>query len=184
MVWLATTISLFLMTGRGYAQEMEKGQLEATGQLGLVAGIGSHAAVGGSVGAAVNQRVFVAGEFLYIPLGSSTVRILDTNTSVSAHAYNFDFAVQYQFRTYGSAVPYVGAGLGLLHSSASVSNTFSFQGFSFSTGGSSNDFYANFGGGIRYYVSPQWGFRPELTVFAGSNSFVRIGAGVFYEFIR
>src|SRR2546430_2129697 len=68
---------------------MQKGQIEATGQIGLVSGIGTHPAFGASVGTALNDRVLVSGEFLYIPLGSSTVRILGTNTSVSAKAYSF-----------------------------------------------------------------------------------------------
>jgi hypothetical protein len=179
-----TVATLFLMTSFAYAQEIEKGQLEATGQIGFVSGIGTHAAVGASVAGGLSDRFLVSGEFLYIPLGSSTVTILGNTTSVSARAYNVDGGVQFLFQKYGSIVPYAGAGLGLLHSSASVSSTFSFQGFNFSTGGSSNDFYANFGGGVRYFVTPQWGIRPELTIFAGSNTFVRIGAGVFYQFSK
>src|SRR5215831_4924748 len=179
---LIATVGLFVMTGLGYGQDMQKGQIEATGQIGFVSGIGTHGAFGGSVGAALNERVLVFGEFLYIPLGSSTVTILGVNRSVSARAYNFDGGLQYQFRKYGSMVPYAGVGLGLLHSAASISNSFSFQGLNFSTGGSSNDFYANLGGGVRYYVTEQWGVRPESTIFAGPNSFVRIGAGVFYQF--
>jgi opacity protein-like surface antigen len=180
--FLIATIGLFLMTGVCYGQDMTQGQIEATGQIGFVSGIGTHAAVGGSVGAALNERVVVFGEFLYIPLGSSNVTVLGVNRNVSARAFNLDFGLQYQFRKYGSMVPYAGVGLGLLHSSASISNSFSFQGLNFSTGGSSNDFYANLGGGVRYYVTEQWGVRPEFTIFAGPNTFVRIGAGVFYEF--
>jgi len=179
---LVATIALLMMTGLGYGQDVEKGQVEATGQIGFVSGIGTHGAFGGSVGAALNEHVLVFGEFLYIPLGSSTVSVLGVNRNVSARAFNFDGGLQYQFRKYGSMVPYAGVGLGLLHSAASISNSFSFQGLNFSTGGSSNDFYANLGGGVRYYVTEQWGVRPEFTIFAGSNTFVRIGAGVFYEF--
>ena len=181
-VSLIAIFGLVVMTGLGYGQSMEQGQIEATGQIGFVSGIGTHGAFGGSAGAALNQRVFAFGEFLYIPLGSSTITVLGVNQSVSARGFNFDGGLQYQFRKYRSMVPYGGVGLGFLHSAASTSNTFSFQGFNFSTGGSSNDFYANLGGGVRYYVTEQWGFRPELTIFAGSNSFVRIGVGVFYEF--
>src|SRR5207237_633578 len=89
MLCLIATIGLFLMTGLVYGQEMQKGQIEATGQIGLVSGIGTHPAFGASVGTALNDRVLVSGEFLYIPLGSSTVRILGTNTSVSAKVYSF-----------------------------------------------------------------------------------------------
>jgi hypothetical protein len=176
------TVGLWLMTGLSYGQDTHQGQIEATGQLGFVAGIGTHVAVGGSVAGALNERVLVYGEFLYIPLGSSTVNILGVNRDVSARAFNLDGGLQYQFRKYGSMVPYAGVGLGLLHSSASIPNNFSFQGLNFSTGGSSNDFYVNLGGGVRYYVTEQWGVRPEFTIFAGPNTFVRIGAGVFYQF--
>jgi len=181
-VCLIAIISLWIMTGLAYGQDMETGQVEATGQIGFVSGIGTHGAFGGSIGAALNKHVLAYGEFLYIPLGSSTVRILGVDRDVSAKAFNFDGGLQYQFRKYGSMVPYGNVGLGFLHSTASVSNTFSLQGFNFNTGGSSNDFYANLGGGVRYYMTEQWGFRPEFTIFAGSNTFVRIGAGVFYEF--
>jgi hypothetical protein len=181
-LFLIVTAGLFAMTGLGYAQDMEKGQIEATGQIGLVSGIGTHGAFGGSFGGALSEHVLAFGEFLYIPLGSSTVRVLGVNQSVSARSFNFDGGLQYQFRKHGVMVPYAGVGLGLLHSSASISNSFSFQGFNFSTGGSSNDFYVNLGGGVRYYVTEQWGFRPEFTIFAGPNTFVRIGAGVFYQF--
>src|SRR5215468_3155421 len=119
-IFLIATLGLFAMAGIGYGQDMRKGQIEATGQIGFVSGIGTHGAFGGSVGGAVNERVLVFGEFLYIPLGSSTVNVLGTNRNVSARAYNFDGGLQYQFRKYGSMVPYAGVGLGLLHSSASV----------------------------------------------------------------
>ena len=181
-VFLITLFVLFVVITEGYGQEKEKGQIEATGQIGFVSGIGTHGAFGGSGGTALNEHVLVFGEFLYIPLGSSTVRVLGVNQSVSARGFNFDGGLQYQFRKNGSMVPYAGVGLGLLHSSASISTNFSFQGFNFNAGGSSNDFYVNVGGDIRYYVSEQWGVRPELTIFAGPNTFVRIGAGVFYEF--
>ena len=177
MVWLVATIGLFVMSGLGYGQT-EKGQVEVTGQAGFVSGIGTHGAFGGSVATGLSESVLVYGEFLYIPLGSTTINI----GSLSARSYNFDAGLQYHFRKHGSMVPYGNVGLGLLHSTASVSNSFSFQGFNFTTGGSSNDFYANIGGGVRYYMTDRWGFRPEFTIFAGSNTFVRIGAGVFYAF--
>ena len=160
-VFLIAAVGLFVMTGLGYGQDIEQGQIEATGQVGLVSGIGTHGAFGGSVGAAMDKHFLAFGEFLFIPLG------------VGARSLNFDGGVQYQFRKQGSTVPYAGGGLGLLHSSAS------FDGLNL---GSSNDFYVNFGGGVRYYMTEQWGFRPELTIFAGPNTFVRIGAGVFYRF--
>ena len=180
MAVLTATIGLLMLIRPAYGQ-VDKGQVEVTGQVGLVSGIGTHGAFGGSIGAGLSDNVLAYGEFLYIPLGSTT---LGSNT-LSARSYNFDGGLQYQFRKYGAMVPYGNVGLGLLRSTASLSSSsFSFQGFNFNTGGTANDFYANLGGGIRYYVTDNWGFRPEFTIFAGASTFVRIGAGVFYAFPR
>ncbi len=179
MVCVIAIISSLMLSAPGYGQ-VEKGQLEVTGQVGVVSGIGTHGAFGGSVGTGLSENVLAYGEFLFIPLGSTTIG----NGTLSARSYNFDGGLQYQFRKHGSMVPYGNVGLGVLHSSASLPSTFTFQGFNFNTGGSANDFYANLGGGIRYYVSDKWGVRPEFTIFAGSNTFVRVGAGIFYEFPR
>jgi hypothetical protein len=178
-VILIVISALLVMSASAYAQ-VEKGQLEVTGQIGFVSGIGTHGAFGGSVGTGLSDNVLIYGEFLYIPLGSTPV---GTGT-LTARSYNFDGGLQYQFRKSGKMVPYGNVGLGFLHSSASLPSSFSFQGFNFSTGDTATDFYANVGGGVRYYMSDRWGFRPEFTIFAGSSTFVRIGAGVFYAFPR
>src|SRR5215469_18594054 len=106
-VCLIVTISLFVMSGLGYGQ-VEKGQVEVTGQAGLVSGIGTHGAFGGSIATGLSENVLAFGEFLFIPLGSSTVSILGATTTVSAKSYNFDGGLQYQFRKHGSIIPYGG----------------------------------------------------------------------------
>ena len=65
------------------------------------------------------------------------------------------------------------------------------QNFTSTVGGSTTnidfsdtDFYASFVGGARYYVKDNWGFKPELTIFAGSDTFFRFAAGMFYQFGR
>ena len=157
------------------------GQAEVTGNVGVVGGIGSHASLGGSIGTPMTDRLVLSGDFFYIPMGSSTVTVGTATTNTSASAFNFNGNLQYQFKPEHSVTPYAGAGIGFLRSSAEVStnnplpNTIRIK-------ASSTDAYFNFGGGFRYYVKKNWGFRPEFMFFAGSNTFVRFAGGIFYQF--
>src|SRR5215475_4222314 len=75
------TLGCFAMATMGYAQNIEQGQLEASANAGLVTGIGTHTALGGSVGGVVRNRIFAYGEFSYIPIagGSFTIPTFQTN---------------------------------------------------------------------------------------------------------
>jgi hypothetical protein len=165
-----------------YAQEPR--QIEADAQVGLVSGIGTHGSFGGGLGVALTPRVLGYGEVTYIPLGgtSTSVTPLGFQSGASAKAINFNVGARYEFSRTRSMAPYGAFGLGLLHSSSSFSSTFA--GTSVSGEASSNDVYFNFGGGLRYFVNDRWGWRPEMMIFAGSNTYVRLGAGVFYYFGR
>ena len=48
-VSLIATVGLFVMTGVSYGQEMEKGQIEAAGQVGFVSGLPSPIDGGGTL---------------------------------------------------------------------------------------------------------------------------------------
>jgi opacity protein-like surface antigen len=165
-----------------FAQETETGKVEASAMVGLVSGIGTHGLVGGSVAAAVRSRFLVIGELSYIPLGSDNVDILGVRSEFSAKAISFNVGGQYQLRASGKTTPYVGAGVGFLHSSSNSSVTTSFQGFDFNGDSSDTNAYFSVGGGARYYVNDRWGFRPELMIFAGHQTFGRASVGVFYRF--
>jgi len=174
-------ISCILMAGAvGYGQDLARGQVEATGQLGLVGGIGTHASVAGSVGAAYTERIFFQGELSYIPLGGGSVNLLGVESEGSAKAINFNAGAQFLFPRSAAIAPYAGIGLGILRSTASASTTFGGQTFGSDT--SSTDFYVNLGGGVRYYMSDRWGIKPEFMLFAGSETYIRVGAGVFFQF--
>jgi Outer membrane protein beta-barrel domain len=156
------------------------GNMEVTGHLGIVSGIGSHGSFGGSIGAPISDHLLLLGDLSYIPMGGASVTFGGATTSSSAKAFNFNGTLQYQFKAVRAVVPYAGAGLGFLRSSFNTSAI----GFgpAISVNGSSTDMYFNAGGGMRYYVKERWGFRPELMVFAGSNTYVRIAGGIFYQF--
>jgi len=178
---LAVIIGLLLATA-GYGQEMEKGQVEAAGLAGIVAGIGTHGTIGGSIGAVVRDRIFAYGELSYIPGGGGGFQVPGFSAESSAKAINFNAGAHYLFSRNNSIVPYAGAGIGILRSTFSTSTTVG--GVTTSGDFSNTDFYFNFGGGFRYSFNDRWGVRPELMVFAGSEVFVRIGAGVYYHFPR
>ena len=158
-----------------YAQ----GQVEVTGHLGVVGGIGSHASFGASVGAPVADRLILLGDLSYIPMGGGSMQFMGSTIQSSAKGINFNANLQYEFRPSRATVPYAGAGLGILRTSFSASGT---GPGSFNGGGSSTDLYFNVGGGLRYYLNERWGIRPELMIFAGTDSYARFAGGLFYQF--
>jgi Outer membrane protein beta-barrel domain len=182
MTAFKTIVACFVMAAACYAQEPRL--VEVNGQVGLVSGIGTHGSFGGGMGVALTPRVLGYGEFSYIPLGgaSSSVPAFGLQAGGSAKAYNFNVGGQYQFSRSNNMTPYAGFGLGVLHAASSYSSTFG--GVTVSGKSSSSDLYFNLGGGVRYPVNERWGFRPELMIFAGSNTYVRMGGGIFYNLGR
>jgi Outer membrane protein beta-barrel domain len=179
----AVAVSCLLLAGSGYAQSLEKGDVEATGQVGIAAGIGgTHASFGASAGKAVTNRVFALGEFGYVPIGGPSGSGTGFQFSSGGKVLTFMGGAQYQFSEKSSFIPYAGGGLGILHFSAESSATVGGQTTSIDV--SDNKFYVNFGGGARYYVKDRWGFKPELMIFAGDDSFFRFAVGMFYRFGR
>jgi len=170
-------VACLITSTPSYAQEPRRVELNA--QLGIVSGLGTHGSFGGGVGMDLTRRIRGYGELSYIPLGGANSSFAGFGEAdASAKAINFNVGGQYQFRRAGRVEPYAGLGLGMLHVSSSYRS--SFLGVTVSGESSSNHFYVNLGGGLRYHVSERWGFRPELMIFAGSDAYVRLGGGVFY----
>jgi opacity protein-like surface antigen len=183
---IAAAAGCFVIATSGYAQNTEVGKMEFTGQAGIVGGIGTHASLALSGGSAINDRVFVLGEFSWIPLGGASTTVTTPNNffelASSGRIYTFMAGAHYQLNQFRSFIPYAGGGLGLVHSSGSVTQTN--NGVTTETTFSSDDIYVSLGGGARYYVNERWGFKPELTFFLGDESFVRVGGGIFFQFGR
>jgi hypothetical protein len=175
-------LGCIVMSTPSYGQEPR--EMEANAQVGIVSGIGTHGSFGGGFGVALMPRVRGYGELSYIPLGgaSSSVPGLGLQSGASGKAFNFNVGGQYRFSGFRSTEPYAGFGLGVLHTSTSYST--SFGGTAISGESTSNDLYFNLGGGLRYQVNDRWGFKPELMIFAGSNTYVRLGGGIFYRLGR
>src|SRR5262249_8154441 len=73
-----------------YGQSIVPGNIEVTGHLGVVSGIGSHGSFGGSVGVPLSDRIVLSGDLSYIPLGGGSVTIFGSTTKTSARAFNFN----------------------------------------------------------------------------------------------
>jgi opacity protein-like surface antigen len=169
-----------VLPAASFAQEPRP--IEANAQVGIVTGIGTHGSFGGGLGVALTPRILGYGELSYIPLGGSSFSSAGIQTGANAKAFNFNLGGRYDFSRSGSMIPYAAFGLGLLHTSSSFTSTFG--GTTVSGEGSSNDLYFNVGGGLRYFVTDRWGWKPEMMIFAGSDTYVRIGGGIFYHFGR
>ena len=174
-------VACLAVSSYAFGADLEKGRVETTALVGVVTGIGTHTVIGVGGGKAIRNNISLNGEFSYIPLRSNSTNTLGVQTSDSAKALTFDFGVQYQFKQIGKFDPYGGISIGWMHSSASSSVT-GISGLNLQGGASANDAFVKFGGGGRYYVGESWGFKPELMVFAGSNTFARISGGIFYMF--
>jgi len=183
---IAAAVGCFVIATSGYAQNTEIGKVEATGQVGIVGGIGTHASLGLSGGTALNDRVFAFGEFSWIPLGGASITTTSPNSffelATSGRILTFMAGAHYQFRETRKFIPYAGGALGLVHGSGSTTQTIG--GTTTETNFSNDNFYVSLGGGARYYVNDRWGFKPEIMVFVGDDSFVRFGGGIFYQFGR
>jgi outer membrane protein with beta-barrel domain len=173
-------ITAFVMVA-SVASSFGQGNVEVTGHLGIVGGIGSHGSFGGSLGVPVTDNLILSGDLSYIPMGGGSATVQGSTTSAGARAFNFNGTLQYQFKQTHAVFPYAGAGLGFLHSSFDTSTNVP-GGPSFSAYGSSTDLYFNIGGGLRYFVNDRWGFKPDFMVFAGPNTYVRLAGGIFYRF--
>ncbi|MDX1984860.1 MAG: outer membrane beta-barrel protein [Bryobacteraceae bacterium] len=152
---------------------IEKGESEAVGFAGLADG---NLTMGGAFGKGVTDKIFAYGELSFLKGDSASFN----GVKASSNAIGFGGGAQYNFNKLFKSnprwVPYAGAGLSLFRFSAKSS----FGGVSASA--SATDLFLNFGGGLRYYMKPNWGFRPELMIFAGDGSFIRATVGLFYQF--
>lgn len=181
---ILTFTACLVVAAQVYAQRLETGDVEVTGQVGVVTGIGTHASVAGSGGKAINDKVFAFGELGWIPTGSASISNNGPGGGLSfdtsGHILTFMGGAQYQFGERRSLAPYAGGALGLVHIAQSATQTVGGNTSSFSA--TANNFYVSFGGGARYSVNERWGFKPEFMIFVGDNTFFRFGGGIFYIF--
>lgn len=138
---------------------------------------------GGSAGIALSPNFLIVGEVNYNRIGSANISYNDginnVSFSTSFHLTDFTGGVHWQLPV-GSKrlVPYLAVAAG----GARLSGSASGGGLPAGVGASATSATVNFGGGVRYYIRPSWGIRPEVKVVRISGqTYVRFGAGVFWQ---
>lgn len=141
---------------------------------------------GCGLGIALSRDFLITGEFLYNQFAGADVTVpvpRSTPVKVGVHSniMNVMGGFQYQIPVKSSrVVPYLAGAVGLAHERFSADVPAGGIG-NFST--SNNDFTQDFGGGVRFYVSKRWGFRPEFKgVHIPDATFYRVSGGIFYQF--
>jgi len=153
---------------------------ELSAYAGPVFGIGSHPAVGGSVGEAFSRYGSVLVDVSYMPLSNETLLSTPLTTSYRhSGLYDFDLCANLRVPVRKRWEAYGILGIGLLYNvyqSAFIGPT----GTAFANHSKTN-FDFSTGGGVRYYIRENWGIRPEVRVFISNRNFVRVAVGVFYD---
>jgi hypothetical protein len=159
------------------AQSGEPGSVEVAAGVGTILNGGVHPAAGVSAGIATTAHLMPAVELWYLPLGSGLVKTGDFQLGrlgriSDSRAIDFHGALHLSVPVGSSrATPYLAFGAGL------VRQSFTALGVARGTTGLT----ANFGGGLRWYISGRFGVRPELRVYAPDRTFVRVGVSLFYR---
>jgi len=153
--------------------------LAALGVTASVSGSNFDWYAGGSFGYAVRPSLLIVGQTNYNHAGSANISTSDGTFSSSLSLTDFTGGVHWQLPV-GSQklVPYLAVEAGGTRVAGSVSG--SALPVSVSTSSTARTF--EFGGGVRYYIHPSWGIRPEVMVVRiPGTTYVRIGVGVFWQ---
>jgi len=157
------------------AQQLAVGQTEAAAFLGGVTD-GGGLTLGGGIHYAFRPQLLFVGELGYLT-GGSDASLPGVGTAESS-AFSVDLNGHYLFPQSNNQklTPYLLAGLGILHASASVTI------LGTTTSVSDTAVGLNIGGGARLQAGLNWGVQPELKVFVSDNSSVRFSVGLYYQF--
>jgi hypothetical protein len=170
-VMAAALIGGLVLCVPAHAQS-EGTRFEAAGFTGMTSGLAGSTKwnFGGSFAYAAARNLSFVGEAARTQLGSSSM----SSFEVGANVLEMTGGLQYPLRSpFRSIAPFVGAGLGI----ARVGVSFNGQ------SASQSDFTVNGGGGIRFFISPKFGFRPEVKlVHVPGDTYIRTTVGLFYQF--
>jgi hypothetical protein len=141
---------------------------------------GTHAWVGGSTGVSPSKYFMGVIDASFQPLGDNTLRtgLFGTTTS---RLYDFNFTGQALIPIHHRFTPYGLLGAGVLYNTYSIAAVRP-NGVAYLAGRSDCKFGVETGGGIRYFVREDFGFRAEYRFTASTHNFNRVLGGVFYQF--
>jgi opacity protein-like surface antigen len=159
----------------GLAEDVEKGQTEVLGLVGVYSD-GGGGVFGGGIQYGIKSRWLFAGEFGYLT-GGEDVKLPGVKYDSSIWAIDGNVHYLFPLKNNEKLTPYALGGLGIFRSSGSSQVTGLPK-----ISASDTDFGVNIGGGVRYAVGTNWGVRPELKIFLSNNTNVRYSLGVYYRF--
>jgi hypothetical protein len=143
-------------------------------------GLGRHPWVGGSTGISPTKYAVALIDVSFMPLNQETLvhNLVGTTTS---RLYDFNFTVHVQIPTRHRVTPYGLAGPGVLYNTYLIPAVRP-DGVAYIAGRYDVKFAFQTGGGIKYFVSNNWGFRGEYRYTISTHNFSRMLGGVFYQF--
>ena len=159
-------------------EDSDAGEVAALG--GVVTGGGMHPAVSASAGLAFSRHGMGLLSVSFIPLGNNTIQGWPVRSSIQ-RSYLYDFGADFHVRVpIGERLsPSAIAGAGVLWNSVRA-NTFNSLGIPVVRGYDQINGGLHTGGGARYYISRDWGIRPEVKVIVSKHTYVQFLFGVFY----
>jgi hypothetical protein len=192
--WSIAAVMLCLLVSppgtRAQSDETDTGEVSAFG--GGTFGLGgAQPAVGASTGLAFSRYGIGLFEVAYSPLKDNTLRrrIGAPAESSSLFDFNASFHIRIPVRERWAPYAILGGGL-LLNPYRTVllpsGPTDPSTGEPTRPGGATfavDDFNFGFhtGGGVRYYIRPDWGIRPELKIIVSNRTYARFTVGIFYN---
>ena len=165
------------------AQQDETGVGEITGFFGGVTGIDTHPAGGFTFASPTSRHLVPYLEVCYASLGTYDFRSGFLNGTANlrqSRMYDLNGGVHVRFPNRTHAVPYIGAGIGLLRFSSDLESAALSGNTTVHAG--ANYLAGNLSGGVRYYITNHVGVRPEVKGYLGNKNFIRLAVGLFYQF--
>ena len=185
-------ILLFLiLPSMAHAQSDETDVGEAAAFGGGTFGLGgAQPAVGGSSGTAFSRYGMFLMEVAYSPLKNDTMRRRTGPPVEGSNLFDFNGSAHIRIPVRERWAPYAILGAGLLFNPFRAvllppGPTDPSTGEPTRPGGATFavdefNFAFHTGGGLRWYVRPEWGIRPELKVIVSNRTYTRFTVGIFY----
>ena len=163
-----------------FSQPSEADTGEVAVLFGGTFGVSPQAAVGSSAGINFSRYGMFLLETAFMPLGNHTIQPWPPTPSVK-RSYCFDFGSDFHIKLPIKErwEPYGIAGAGFLWN---IIHQDSVDSRGLPVVYKWDQFNAAFhtGAGLRYYIRPHWGIRPELKIIASKETYYRLSVGIFY----
>ena len=163
---------------RAQSGETDAGEVAVLG--GTMLASGAKPALTGSTGLAVSRYALALFETSFVPMHKQTIQPWPDRSTIE-YSYLLDFGADFHIRVPVKPhwAPYGIIGGGVLWNflrqqttdSAGLHHTISYNQF---------NAVLHTGGGVRYYLTENWGIRSEVKVMAGKQVFTQILMGVFF----